>query len=152
MLIDAFRIFPKECRMQPRDNKLYFKVRIFRTEKQLHDFVIDLQKKHGLKCKKIKRFTAFTCKYLDPEFPDQFGEILFHRKSLKISVISHELTHAAIDWFKYRFYAKDWKNIQSSKIENETFAYLQGGLMEQFLEQINYMRADPKVKWLNKKL
>lgn len=77
-------------------------------------------------------FEAIVSSYESKENKKQFGIILFYKGSAKRSgVVAHELTHAAVYWWKSAIKTK-WSKIQTDARADEEFAYLVSGLVKQY--------------------
>lgn len=95
----AFNIYP-----EPRKkSRLFFKVRIFRSKAALQAYLHSHRHhyrslgRYGLAmCSKWKvtRFRKNGRARTTPEM----GEILFIRRQLRMGIIAHEVTHAALEW------------------------------------------------------
>lgn len=121
----TFRVYPDKKR------RFYFKVIVFSTPSQMEKYERDGVR--GFPGKKPKEFAALTLPYEcivgSKESKREIGTILFHRLRTGTGIVSHEMTHAALHYFRIK--NDDKADFTEEKAE-ELLAQTVGDLTRQF--------------------
>lgn len=135
--------WPITFRIYPENKSLYATVNIWPSKAAMYRHR-PLQRTHEASC---TGQMAFYPKRKGKQRKDGlFAELNFHRKSLGVGVVSHEITHAAFSWAERRriplAIEHTWydvnakrKGVLSQDSPEERFCYALGEMVRQFTER-----------------
>ena len=150
VLVEKFRVYPE------RDRFRYYTVFIFPSKRAMYTFFRSqaniLNSDGTRRCDEECNFAALATHWTkfhiasgadrtkDVEDPRNIGQVLFHRKKVSASIVSHEMTHAALFWANRE--GLEPREVMAGNRTNaiggdcgsahERVCYVQGNLVRQF--------------------
>lgn len=120
----SFRVYPK------KGERFYFTVCIFHSKAQMKAYFASMEN-YGKGDDKFTAVTVPVIRYKDTlTVAPCLGEILFHRPMTGTSIVSHEMTHAALHWARVTGMDLQLNNCESAS--EEPLALAVGYLTRQF--------------------
>lgn len=126
----SFKIYPD------RKSPWYYTAHIFHNKKSMYKFRKGLDKDGA---NKMAGYTFAACcsTYNSTRKGEerQYGVLLFTKGKARSGVVSHEIAHATVYWWKHMV-NMPWKNVISGKKDggkaDERFAWILGSMVSQF--------------------
>lgn len=153
-LLLKFRIYPE------RDRFRYYTVFVFDSRRAMYTFFreqVDILNKDGSRqCDEECDFAALATTWThfhinadgsEVEDKRDIGQIIMHRNRVRIGVVSHEMTHAALFWADRE--GLDPHEVMGDSRDHqgahERFCYAQGELVRQFwLRWMHYLDKEKR--------